>query len=111
MIKKKYNNIINPKVTSLMSLMIITTLISKYFIYPGLTDDNVILNVVSMLVMVLILLFMYFYIKRIFFVEKDEFKRFYLNNLKEPETELDYTPIVKKIEEKQIKHSSEGFLL
>lgn len=96
MLKKINKNIINSKVTLLISLMVITTLISIYVIYPGLTDDNIILNVTSTLVMVLILLFVYFYIKHNFFDEKDEFKSFYVNNLKEPETELDYVPIVKK---------------
>lgn len=96
MLKKIYNNIINSKVTLIISLMLFITIISIYVIYPGLTDINFILNVASTLISVLILLFIYFYIKHNFFNEKDEFKRFYVNNLKEPETELDYTPIVKK---------------
>jgi hypothetical protein len=70
--------------------------ISKYIVYPGLNDSNVVINVTSTILAVLILLFTYFYVKNSYFDDKDDFSRFYLDRVNEPETELDYTPINQK---------------
>jgi hypothetical protein len=96
MFKKFLNDVINSKLILTILLTIVIVSVFKYVVYPGLNDSNVILNITSTIVMVLILLFTYFYIKHNYFDEKDDFSRFYLNRVNEPETELDYTPINRK---------------
>lgn len=73
-------------------LGVFVSLIFRYVVYPGFKDSNIILNVTSSVITILILLFIYFYVKHYYENNQDDFNRVYLNSFKEPETELDYHP-------------------
>lgn len=89
---KKFFNIINSKITLNLILGVFISLIFKYVIYPGFNDSNVILNVTSLVITILVLLFIYFYVRYNYGNNEDDFNKVYLNSFKEPETELDYHP-------------------
>jgi hypothetical protein len=106
---KKFFNIINSKITLNLIIGVLISLIFRYVVYPGFNDSNIILNVTSSVITILILLFIYFYVRHNYENREDDFNKVYLNSFKEPETELDYHP--SKMKKSNIRKKSNKTLI
>lgn len=82
---------INKKVLSCIYVGVLILLLFSLAVIPGLNSDNQYVIIGSMCIGFMSILFGYFYLKYMLYRE-DDFELFLFDELKEPETELDYNP-------------------
>lgn len=75
------------KIFNLM-LGVFIGLIFRFIVYTGFNDSNSVVNVLSFLITILIILFLYVYLK----YSNNTINVYDEDGYKEPETELDYNP-------------------
>lgn len=81
----------NKKVLTVVYVGALILLLFSTAVIPGLNSKNQYVSIGAGCVGLLSILFGYFYLKYAFYKE-DEFGLFSFDDLKEPETELDYNP-------------------
>jgi hypothetical protein len=90
MFKKILKDLLNSRFALSFLVGFLIVILYHFVVFPGLTVENTIINIGSAVIGVLSLLFIYFYVKNMYF--NDDFELFTPDPNKEPETELDYNP-------------------
>jgi len=91
MFKKIFKDLVNSKFMLSFIVGFVVVLMYHFVVLPGLTLSNTLVNVGSVILGVMLLMFLYFFIKHHYF-SVEEFELFTPDPNKEPETELDYNP-------------------
>ncbi len=93
MFKKIFKDLINSKFTMSFFVGFVVVIMYHFVVFPGLTVANTIINIGSAVLGVMLLMFVYFFVKHQYFNGED-FELFTPDPEKEPETELDYNPTI-----------------
>lgn len=91
MFKKSLKDIVGSRFVVSFFVGFAIVLMYHFVVLPGLSIDNVVINVGSVVFGLMLLMFTYFFIKHQYFTQ-DEYELFMIDPNKEPETELDYNP-------------------
>ena len=100
MFNKIFTNIIKSKTTISFLVGFFIVISYQFLIFPGLTVANTILNIISAVAMLFSLMFLFYYVRFMYFND-ESFELFTPDPNKTPETELDYNP--KKVTKKERK--------
>lgn len=102
MFRNSFKDIVGSRFATSFFVGFMIVIMYYFVISPGLSMDNTVINIGSIVFGVMLLMFVFFFIKHQYF-SQDEFELFMPDPHKEPETELDYNPDKIKSQSKKTK--------